>query len=106
MIRSLLDTACSLLVSAGGSCDPISGNGQTGTYGLVSSCDPCESASPCRFPSLIRRAQLSFAMSEYFQKNNRSSQACSRFGGNGRVNTKVLSSSTASAVASSCLNGY
>ena len=58
IIGSLLDTACSLLGTAGGSCDPISGNGQTGTYGIVSSCDPCEPASPCRFPSLIRRAQL------------------------------------------------
>ena len=46
IIGPLLDTACSLLGSAGGSCSAISANGQTGVYGEVSSCDPCEPVSP------------------------------------------------------------
>ena len=47
IVGSLLDTACSLLGSVGGNCNPIAGNGQTGQYGLVSSCDPSESVPPC-----------------------------------------------------------
>ncbi|KAI9431431.1 carbohydrate-binding module family 43 protein/Glycoside hydrolase family 72 protein [Lactarius indigo] len=88
IIGSLLDTACSLLGTVGGSCDPIAGNGQTGQYGTVSSCDPS--------------TKLSFAMSEYFEANKRDPQACS-FSGNGTVNAKASSSSTATVVASSCL---
>lgn len=88
IVGSLLDTACSLLGSVGGSCDPIAANGQTGQYGTVSSCDPS--------------TKLSFAMSEYFEANKRDPQACS-FSGNGTVNAKASSASVASAVASSCL---
>ncbi|KAI9460168.1 glycoside hydrolase family 72 protein [Lactarius psammicola] len=88
IIGPLLDTACSLLGTVGGSCGLIAGNGQTGQYGLVSSCDPS--------------TKLSFAMSEYFEANRRDPQACS-FSGNGTVNAKASSSSGASAVASSCL---
>ena len=47
IIGPLLDTACSLLGTAGGSCSSISANGQTGQYGLASSCDPCEYVYPC-----------------------------------------------------------
>ncbi|KAH8992101.1 carbohydrate-binding module family 43 protein/Glycoside hydrolase family 72 protein [Lactarius akahatsu] len=88
IVGSLLDTACSLLGTVGGSCDPIAGNGQTGQYGTVSSCDPS--------------TKLSFAMSEYFEANKRDPQACS-FSGNGTVNAKASSSSNATVVASSCL---
>ena len=45
IIGPLLDEACSLLGSVGGSCSPIAANGTTGQYGEVSSCDPCESVS-------------------------------------------------------------
>lgn len=43
IVGPLLDTACSLLGQAGGSCDSISGNGTAGQYGAVSACDPCKS---------------------------------------------------------------
>jgi len=88
ILGPLLDTACSLLGSAGGSCSTIAANGTTGQYGEVSSCDPS--------------TKLSFVMSEYFEANKRNPQACS-FGGNGTVNAKASSSSNASLVASSCL---
>ncbi|KAH9046433.1 carbohydrate-binding module family 43 protein/Glycoside hydrolase family 72 protein [Lactarius hengduanensis] len=88
IVGSLLDTACSLLGTVGGNCDPIAGNGQTGLYGTVSSCDPS--------------TKLSFAMSEYYEANKRDPQACS-FSGNGTVNGKASSSSNATVVASSCL---
>ena len=41
ILGPLLDSACSLLGTSGGNCNSISANGQTGTYGLVASCDPC-----------------------------------------------------------------
>ncbi|KAI0307493.1 glycoside hydrolase family 72 protein [Multifurca ochricompacta] len=88
ILGPLLDTACSLLGTVGGSCDPIAGNGQTGQYGVVSPCDPS--------------TKLSFAMSGYFEANKRNPQACS-FGGNGTVNAKASTTSSASAFASSCL---
>ncbi|KAI9445531.1 carbohydrate-binding module family 43 protein/Glycoside hydrolase family 72 protein [Lactarius indigo] len=88
IIGSLLDTACSLLGTVGGSCDPIAGNGQTGQYGTVSSCDPS--------------TKLSFAMSEYFEANKRDPQACS-FSGNGTVTLKLHLPRLLTVVASSCL---
>jgi hypothetical protein len=89
IVGPLLDTACSLLGSAGGSCSPISANGTSGVYGEVSSCDPS--------------TMLSFVMSEYFEANKRNAQACS-FSGNGTVNAKASTASSASQVASSCLS--
>ncbi|KAI0271621.1 glycoside hydrolase family 72 protein [Gloeopeniophorella convolvens] len=89
IVGPLLDQACSFLGSAGGTCDSISGNGQTGQYPLVASCDPS--------------TKLSFVMSEFFEASKRDPQSCS-FGGNGTVNPKVSSSSSATAVASSCLS--
>lgn len=44
ILGPLLDTACSLVGTAGGNCNAISGSGQTGQYGLVSPCDPCKLA--------------------------------------------------------------
>ena len=41
VVGDLLNTACGLLGEQGGNCDDISANGQTGTYGTVSSCDAC-----------------------------------------------------------------
>jgi hypothetical protein len=105
IVGSLLDTACSLLGSAGGSCSPISANGQTGQYGEVSSCDPRKPVSPY-LSSLIDTSttatMLSFVMSEYFEANKRNPQSCS-FSGNGTVNSKASTSSSASQIASSCL---
>jgi 1,3-beta-glucanosyltransferase GAS1 len=40
IVGELLDTACGLLGQAGQSCDAISANGTTGTYGPVSGCRP------------------------------------------------------------------
>lgn len=46
VVGSLLDEACGLLGQQGGNCDAISADGQTGTYGTVSSCDACMSLHP------------------------------------------------------------
>lgn len=50
----------------------------------------------------MKATLLSFVMSEYFEANKRNAQACS-FSGNGTVNTKASSSTSATQVASSCL---
>ncbi|KAK7694316.1 hypothetical protein QCA50_001498 [Cerrena zonata] len=89
IVGPLLDTACSLLGQAGGSCDQISGNGSSGTYGAVSACDPS--------------TKLSFVMTQFYEANNRNPQSCS-FAGNATVNSQAPSSaSAANSVASSCL---
>jgi hypothetical protein len=87
ILGPLLDTACSLLGTAGGNCNSISANGSSGTYGIAASCDPS--------------TKLSFVMSQYYEANKRNAQSCS-FGGNGTVNSKA-STASASSVASSCL---
>jgi len=84
IVGNLLNTACGLLGGTG--CNDLSGNGQTGTYGLISACDPA--------------TKLSYAMSLYYEANKKSAQACS-FAGNGTVNSKA--SASASSLASSCL---
>ncbi|KAG6814048.1 hypothetical protein H0H92_003898 [Tricholoma furcatifolium] len=89
IVGELLDTACSLIGQAGGTCDAIAGNGQTGVYGAISGCDPT--------------IMLSYAMSDYYQLENRNAQACS-FAGNGTINSSApTSASAANAAASSCL---
>jgi len=87
IVGPLLGVACGLISQAGGNCNALSASGSTGTYGLVSSCDPS--------------SELSFVMSMYYEAQKRNAQACS-FSGNGTVNSKA-SSASASAVASSCL---
>jgi 1,3-beta-glucanosyltransferase GAS1 len=42
VVGSLLDTACSFLGQKGASCNDIGGDGQAGTYGRLSGCDPSE----------------------------------------------------------------
>jgi len=44
IVGPLLDTACGLIGTAGGNCKALTASGQTGTYGLVASCDPCNIA--------------------------------------------------------------
>ncbi|KAA1468466.1 carbohydrate-binding module family 43 protein/Glycoside hydrolase family 72 protein [Dentipellis sp. KUC8613] len=89
IVGSLLDTACSLIGSAGGNCNAISGDGSSGTYGAVSACDPS--------------VKLSFVMSQYYEATNRNAQSCD-FSGNATVNANAPSSvSAANSVASSCL---
>ncbi|RPD63253.1 hypothetical protein L226DRAFT_451078 [Lentinus tigrinus ALCF2SS1-7] len=90
IVGSLLDFGCSSLGSAGGSCDDISANGTTGTYGRVAFCDP--------------DTKLSFVMSEYYELTNRAATSCD-FSGNATVNQNAPSSvSGANAAASSCLS--
>ncbi|KAJ8454059.1 hypothetical protein ONZ45_g19455 [Pleurotus djamor] len=89
VVGELIGTACSLLGQQGGNCNDIGGDGNTGTYGRLSGCDPT--------------VKLSFVMSQYYEINNRNAQACS-FSGNGTVNSAAPSSpSAANAAASSCI---
>jgi len=89
VVGELTNTACSLLGQQGGSCNDIGGNGVSGVYGRVADCDPT--------------IKLSYVMSEYYELNNRNSQACS-FAGNGTVNSSAPSASAANAAASSCIS--
>ncbi|KAF6745022.1 1,3-beta-glucanosyltransferase [Ephemerocybe angulata] len=82
----LINSGCSLLGSAGGSCDEIGGDGQKGVYGRLSGCDPLIKAS--------------YVMSQYFEATNKNPTTCA-FGGNGTINAD--SSAAASAAASSCI---
>ncbi|KAG6844271.1 hypothetical protein H0H87_008219 [Tephrocybe sp. NHM501043] len=89
IVGQLLDTACSLVGSKGGSCDDIGGNGQTGVYGRLSGCD-----------STIK---LSYVMSNFYQLTDRNPQSCD-FSGNATVNPSAPTSvAAADAAASSCL---
>lgn len=88
-LGSLLDTGCQLLGQAGGSCDAIAGNGQTGTYGPLSGCSPA--------------TKLSYVFSQYYERTNRNAQSCS-FSGNATLASPMPSSSAAAAAAqSSCI---
>lgn len=62
-IGALTDYACSLYASVGGSCDPIAGNGTTGVYGSISSCDAAE--------------KLEFVATMYYEQQGMNPQACS-----------------------------
>ncbi|EGO29676.1 glycoside hydrolase family 72 protein [Serpula lacrymans var. lacrymans S7.9] len=89
IVGTLLNYACSALGSSGGNCDAIAANGTSGTYGVVSACDPS--------------IMLSYVMNEYYYANGASAQACS-FSGNGTVNAAAPSGTSAqSSAASSCL---
>jgi hypothetical protein len=46
IVGALLDYACSIIGQSGGTCSAIAANGSTGTYGLVSECDPSEFSMP------------------------------------------------------------
>ncbi|KAG8686675.1 1,3-beta-glucanosyltransferase gas1 [Ceratobasidium sp. 395] len=89
-VGSLLDTGCQLLGQAGGSCDAIAGNGQTGTYGPLSGCSPS--------------TKLSYVFSQYYERTNRNPESCS-FAGNATVASPLPSNSAAAASAqASCLS--
>jgi len=86
----LIGTACGLLSGQGGSCADIGADGETGTYGRVSGCDP--------------NIKLSFAMSQFYEASDRNAESCS-FAGNGTVNPSAPSSvSAANAAATSCIS--
>ncbi|KAF8758999.1 1,3-beta-glucanosyltransferase [Rhizoctonia solani] len=88
-VGQLLDNGCQLLGQAGGTCDAIAGNGQTGVYGPLSGCSP--------------ETKLSYVFSQYYERTNRNAQSCS-FGGNATVANPLPSSSEAAAAAqSSCI---
>ncbi|CAE6515272.1 unnamed protein product [Rhizoctonia solani] len=88
-LGQLLDTGCQLLGQAGGSCDAIAGNGQTGTYGALSGCSPA--------------TKLSYVFSQYYERTSRNAQSCS-FNGNATLANPMPSSSAAAAAAqSSCI---
>ncbi|KAF9519802.1 carbohydrate-binding module family 43 protein [Hydnum rufescens UP504] len=90
IIGSLLDFGCSQLGSSGGNCDIIASNGQNGTYGSLSGCDP--------------PTKLSYVMSSIYESSNRDAQACN-FSGNATINPSAPPSRTAAnAAAQSCLN--
>jgi len=88
-VGALLDYGCQLLGQNGGSCDPISGNGQTGTYGALSGCSPS--------------TKLSYVFSQYYERTSRNAQSCS-FSGNATIVASPPSNSAAAASAqASCL---
>ncbi|KAJ7785907.1 1,3-beta-glucanosyltransferase [Mycena metata] len=87
LVGTLIDTACSLLGTSNGTCDPIGGDGSTGAYGLLDTCDPI--------------TKLSFVFSQYYELNGRTASACS-FSGNGVVNANAPAE-TALAAATSCI---
>lgn len=86
VVGELINTGCSLLGEAGGSCTDIGGDGQTGVYGRISGCDPT--------------IKLSYIMSQYYEAQSRNVQACD-FAGNGTVNSGATAA--AAAAASSCI---
>jgi len=89
ILGPLLNTGCSLLGSAGGSCNDISGNGQTGVYGRLEFCDPS--------------TKLSFVMTSYYEATNRNAQSCD-FAGNATINKNAPSDTNAvNAAVSACL---
>lgn len=90
VLGQLVGTACGLLAQKSITCDDIGGNGQTGTYGRLSGCDPA--------------IKLSYVMSEFYEASNRDPNTC-MFAGNATVNPLAPSSaSAANSAASSCIS--
>ncbi|CAE6461996.1 unnamed protein product [Rhizoctonia solani] len=88
-LGSLLDTGCQLLGQAGGSCNDIAGNGQTGVYGPLSGCSPA--------------TKLSYVFSQYYERTSRNAQSCA-FNGNATLASPMPASSEAAASAqASCI---
>ncbi|KAJ1310823.1 hypothetical protein OPQ81_009342 [Rhizoctonia solani] len=94
ILGALLDYGCSLLGQAGTSntCDAISENGSTGTYGKYGFCDPV--------------TKLDYVLTTYFQSQNRNAQACS-FNNNATINTGApTSNADIDKNAQQCLAGF
>ncbi|CAE6471303.1 unnamed protein product [Rhizoctonia solani] len=94
ILGSLLDYGCSLLGQAGttDTCDAISENGATGTYGKYGFCDPV--------------TKLNYVATTYFQSQSRNAEACS-FNNNMTVNTGApTSNAEIENNASQCLAGF
>jgi 1,3-beta-glucanosyltransferase GAS1 len=89
VVGDQLNQACTVLGSAGGSCDAIASDGATGKYGEFSGCAPID--------------KLAYVYSTYYDLTNRASTSCD-FGGNATVNTNVQASNQASATAA-CADG-
>nr|KIR82947.1 1,3-beta-glucanosyltransferase [Cryptococcus tetragattii IND107] len=90
IVGALLDYTCSLLGStdSSASCDPIAGNGTSGTYGQLSFCSPA--------------IKLSYVMSTYYQFNPKDT-SCD-FSGNATLSpNRPNTVQDANAAASSCL---
>ncbi|KZP00750.1 carbohydrate-binding module family 43 protein [Calocera viscosa TUFC12733] len=83
----LFNYVCNALGAEGANCSIIAANGTTGTYGILSDCDPV--------------TQLSWAFSYYYELSNRNPQGCD-FSGNATANDSV-STSGANSAAQACL---
>lgn len=89
ILGDLLNFGCSSLGQAGGNCNDIAGNGATGTYGRMESCDPA--------------SKLSFVMTSFYEATNRNAQSCS-FNGNATINKNAPSDTNGvNAAVSACL---
>jgi 1,3-beta-glucanosyltransferase GAS1 len=81
VIGSLLDYGCSQLGSSGGNCDIIASNGQNGTYGSLSGCDPSTFlfVAPVLLCTHLQNLQiatkLSYVMSSIYEASNRDAQS-------------------------------
>ncbi|TFK21135.1 1,3-beta-glucanosyltransferase [Coprinopsis marcescibilis] len=88
IVGPLIGVACGLLGENGGSCTEIGSNGLDGSYGRVSGCAP--------------RVKLSYAMSDYYERQNRRSAACD-FNRNASLNPHASWAESLSDLAVSCL---
>ncbi|KAF7345193.1 1,3-beta-glucanosyltransferase [Mycena sanguinolenta] len=89
LVGTLTGVVCGeLLPGVGGSCNDIATNGTTGTYGVVSSCDPV--------------TRLSYAFSQYYDLTSRAATSCD-FSGNATTNSVIGNVLAPSAAVSTCL---
>jgi hypothetical protein len=86
----LFNFACEQLGAAGSNaCEALSADGTTGTYGIMSTCDPA--------------SQLSYVFSAFYESNNQDAASCS-FNGNATLNSNApTTADAASKAAESCL---
>ncbi|KAJ7751485.1 1,3-beta-glucanosyltransferase [Mycena maculata] len=87
LVGELIGIACGLYGQAGGSCDDISADGETGVYGTVGMCDPT--------------IKLTYIFSQYYESNHRAPDAC-LFSGNATINS-AAGFNGASAAMTSCI---
>ena len=79
IVGALLDFGCSQLGTAGGNCNIIGSNGQNGTYGSLSGCDPSAFLFipvVCFIALIFHVAtKLSYVMSSIYEASNRNTLA-------------------------------